>query len=115
MQPEHWDLILRCVDPADLYLRLIGIGREEDQRPLPARRYPHDPWQALVEAMHPQAVQVDARRLRAESAALRNHAVNLQVSYPAKYISGSVNVRMALEGIPIPLVIRVQRVEYPAA
>jgi len=34
---------------------------------------------------------------------------------PAKYISGSVNVRMALEGIPIPLVIRVQRVEYPAA
>jgi hypothetical protein len=75
-------LTLRCFDPADLHLGLKRIGREEDQRPLPARRYPHDPRQALVEAMHPQAVQVDARRIRAEFAALRNHPINLQISDP---------------------------------
>ena len=81
----------------------MGIGREEDQRPFPARRYPHDPRQALVEAMHPQAVQVDARRLRAEFAALRNHPLDLQISDPCKILIGSVNVRVALKGIPTPL------------
>jgi hypothetical protein len=84
MQPEHRDLILRCFDPADLHFRLIGIGREEDQRSLAARRYPHDPGQALVEAMHPQAVQVDARQFCPEIAAHRNHPVDLQVSDPCK-------------------------------
>ena len=84
IQPEHCDLSFRYFDPADLHLRLIGIGREEDQRPLPARRYSHDPRQALVNAMHPQAMQVDARRLRAELAALRDHPVDLQVADPCK-------------------------------
>jgi hypothetical protein len=34
--------------------------------------------------MHPQAVQVDARGLRAEFATLRKHPVNLQVAYSCK-------------------------------
>jgi hypothetical protein len=38
--------------PADLNIRLIGMSRKGRQRPLPARRYPHDPRQVLVEAMH---------------------------------------------------------------
>ena len=84
---------------AHLHLRLVGIGREEDQRPLPARRYPDDPRQPL-EAMHPQAVQVDARRLRAEFAALCNYPSIRRFRIPAKYISGSVSVRTVLEGIP---------------
>jgi hypothetical protein len=50
--------------------------------------------------MHPQAVQVDARRLRAEFAALCNYPSICRFRIPAKYISGSVNVRVALEGIP---------------
>ena len=84
IQPEHWYLILRCFDPADLHLPLKGIGREEDHRPLSARRYPHDPRQALVDAMHPQPMQVDARRLSAEFPALRNYPIDLQVSDPCK-------------------------------
>ena len=39
-------------DPADQHFRLIGMSRKGHQRPLPARRYPDDPRQALVEAMH---------------------------------------------------------------
>jgi hypothetical protein len=38
-------------DPADQHFRLIGMSKGH-QRPLPARRYPDDPRQALVEAMH---------------------------------------------------------------
>jgi SAM-dependent methyltransferase len=45
--------MLRCFDPADLHRRLMGIGRKEDQRPIPARRDSHDPGQPFVEAMHP--------------------------------------------------------------
>jgi hypothetical protein len=62
----------------------MRLGRKQDHHPLPAGSYPHDARQVLVEAMHPQAVQVDASRFHPEIAALCNHAVNLQVSDPRK-------------------------------
>jgi hypothetical protein len=62
-------LILRRFDTVDLHHELGRAEREKNPRTLPAGRNLHDPRQVLVEAVHPQPVQVDTRRLGTELAA----------------------------------------------
>jgi hypothetical protein len=84
MQREPGNLILRHLAAVDLHCGLFGADREKNYGPRPARRNPHNPRKVLVEAVHPQPVQVDAHRLGAKLAALRDETVYPQVSYPGE-------------------------------
>jgi hypothetical protein len=75
---------MRYFDAVDLHCGLVGSGGENNDGPHPAGRNLHNPGQVLVEAMHPQPVQVDTRRLSAKLAAPLDETRYLQISYSRK-------------------------------
>ena len=88
IQRDVGNLISRYFDAIDLHGGLVCAGRENNHGTRPTGRNLHDARQVLVEAMHPQPVQVDTGRPGAKLAVLLDDTYNLQISYSVKIIDG---------------------------